>query len=202
MSETYTEPSTSLVLQYLALHPIGAAPVIEDGDVKIAESEACLEYIINIHGNGKLSLKPDHPKYADYLYWFHFANGTLQPAMGRALTLRSAGVSEDSNVAVRCQNKIDQCLQFLDRRLGEVTWLAGDEFTAADVMTVFSLTGMREFFPQDLSRYENILAYLKRVQQREGYRRAMQKGDPDIEVETLAQGPPPPLFKALRDVRR
>ena len=44
--------------KYLALHPIGAAPVIEDGDVKIAESMACLEYIINIHGNKRLTIQP------------------------------------------------------------------------------------------------------------------------------------------------
>lgn len=55
--------------KYLALHPIGAAPVIEDGDVKIAESGACLEYIINIHGNGRLSIKPGEKDYAEYLYW-------------------------------------------------------------------------------------------------------------------------------------
>ena len=184
--------------KYIALHPIGAAPVIEDGDVKIAESGACLEYIINIHGNGNLTIKPGQPNYADFLYWLHFANGTMQPAMGRVMMLKWAGVSEDENIAVRCQNKVDQCLQFLDQRVGKVTWLAGDEFTAADIMTVFSLTGMREFTQEDLSKYENILAYLQRVQKREGYQRAMQKGDADIDVETLAKGPPPPLFKALR----
>ena len=184
--------------KYLALHPIGAAPVIEDGDVKIAESGACIEYIIKVHGNGKLAIKPGQPNYADYLYWLHFANGTLQPDMGRVMMLKWAGVSEDENVAARCQNKVDQCLQFLDHRLAKATWLAGDEFTAADIITVFSLTGMREFTQEDLSKYDNILAYLQRVLKREGYRRAMQKGDPDIDVETLVEGPPPPLFKALR----
>lgn len=184
--------------KYIALHPIGAAPVIQDGDVKIAESGACLEYIINKHGNGKLALKPDHPKYADYLYWFHFANGTLQPAMGRVMYLKWGGVSEDSNIAARGQNKIDQCLQFLDQHLEKNTWLAGDEFTAADIMVVFSLTGMREFTQEDLSKYDNILAYLQRVLKRDAYLRTFQKGDPDIDVETLVKGPPPPLFKALR----
>ena len=184
--------------KYLALHPIGAAPVIEDGNVKIAESGACMEYIINVHGNGRLALKPGDSNYADYLYWFHMANGTLQPALGRVMMVTWTGVSEDNNILVRTQNKVDQILQFMDQRLNDNTWLAGDEFTAADIMTVFSLTGMREFLQQDLSSYENILAYLQRVQKREAYRRAMQKGDPDIDVETLAQGPPPPRFKGFR----
>ena len=185
--------------RYIALHPIGAAPVIDDGDdVRIAESGACIEYIIEIHGKGQLKIKPGEKAYPDYIYWFHFANGTLQPAMGRCMAVKWAGIDEDNNIYVRYQNKVDQSLEFLDRRLKDVTWLAGDEFTAADIMTVFSLTGMREFTQQDLSQYSNILAYLQRVSQREGYRKAMAKGDPDIDVETLIQGPAPPVFKALR----
>lgn len=56
--------------EYSALHPIGAAPVIEDGDVKIAESEACVEYIVNIYGGGKLTVKPGAKNYPEYLYWY------------------------------------------------------------------------------------------------------------------------------------
>lgn len=65
-------------------------------------------------------------------------------------------------------------------RLGEVEFLAGSEFTAADIMIVFTLTTMRYFMPLDLSPYPNILAYLARVGSREAYRRAMQKGDPGM----------------------
>jgi glutathione S-transferase len=184
--------------KYLALHPIGAAPVIEDGDVKIAESMACLEYIINIHGNQRLTIKPGEKNYADYLYWLHFANGSLQPSLGRCMTVVFSGADEDNNVLVRAQNKVDQELQFMDQRLKDNTWLAGDEFTVADVMTVWSLTGMREFFSLDLSNYKNILTYLQRVKGREAYMKAREKGDPDINVDDLVQGPPPPKFKALR----
>lgn len=185
--------------KYLALHPIGAAPVIEDGDVKIAESMACLEYIVNVHGDQKLTIKPGDKSYADYLYWLHFANGSLQPSLGRCMTLFFAGVDGDNNQVSRCENKVDQELQFMDQRLTDNTWLAGEQFTCADIMTVFSLTGMREFFQLDLSRYQNVLAYLQRIKGREGYQRAMAKGDPDINVEELMQGPPPPKFKALRN---
>ena len=185
--------------KYLALHPIGAAPVIQDGDdLTLAESGACIEYIINIHGHGRLAIKPGEPNYADYLYWFHFANGTLQPAIGRAMAVRFAGVSEDNNIAVRYQNKVDQTLSYLDRRTKEATWLAGEHFTAADIMTVFSLTGMREFSQMSLRGYEGILGYLQRVKGREGYRRAMARGDPDVDVESLVQAEPPALFKGLR----
>ena len=111
------------------------------------------------------------------------------------MVLQFAGVDSNNNRFVASQNKIDQCLSFINQRLKDSTWLAGDEFTAADIMTVFTFTGMREFYQQDLSQYEAILAYLQRVLKREGYRRAMGKGDPDVDVETLVKGPPPPVFK-------
>jgi glutathione S-transferase len=53
-----------------ALHPLGAAPVIEDGSVRLAESGACVEYIAQVHGGGRFTLTPGHKDYADYLYWF------------------------------------------------------------------------------------------------------------------------------------
>ena len=187
--------------KYLALHPIGAAPVIQDGDLTLAESSACLEYIINVYGAGKLTVKPGEKNYADYLYFLHFANGTLQPALGRVMTLRFAGVDPDGNHVVRCENKVHQCLEHLDRRLSQATWLAGDEFTAADIMTVFSLTGMREFYQYDLGKYENVLAYLKRVAEREAYQRTFQKADPDIDVQALIQAQPPPPFKGILEAR-
>lgn len=62
---------------YKALHPIGAAPVITDGDLVMAESGAIIEYIVARYGNRRLVLPPDHPDFAQFVYWFHFANGTL-----------------------------------------------------------------------------------------------------------------------------
>jgi glutathione S-transferase len=40
---------------------------------------------------------------------------------------------------------------------------------------------MRAFAPRDLSGFPNTLAYLKRIGERPAYRRAMQKGDPQME---------------------
>jgi glutathione S-transferase len=163
-----------------ALHPSGSAPVIADGDLLLAESAAIVDYIIAKYGNGRLALGPAHPDFARYLYWFHYANGNLQPNFGRNMALRWAGLPPDNPVVRGMQARLDRALAMLEGRLGEATWLAGDEFTAADIMSVFSLTTMRLFMPVDLAPYPNILAYLQRIGAREGYRRAMQKGDPDF----------------------
>lgn len=93
--------------------------------------------------------------------------------------------------------KRDQILKYIDQRLSEVPWLAGEEFTAADIMTVFSLTVMRCFYQYDLGPYSNILAYLKRVSERPAYLRAMQKGDADLDVQKLIGASPPPMQKGV-----
>jgi glutathione S-transferase len=71
-------------------------------------------------------------------------------------------------------------LALVDARLAQTEYLAGDEFTAADIMSVFSLTTMRLFHALDLAPYQNIRAFLGRIGSRPAYQRAMAKGDPDL----------------------
>ena len=163
-----------------ALHPLGAAPLIDDDGLQLAESAAIVEYIIVKHGNGRLRPGPDHKDYASFLYWFHFSNGNLQPVMGRCMIVGRLKLPPDNPMQSATQDRLDKVLALIEARLGETPYLAGSEFTAADIMTVFSLTTMRLFNPADLTPYPNILAYLQRVGSRPAYQRAMAKGDPDL----------------------
>lgn len=172
------------------LHPMGQAPVIKDGGLTLAESAACVEYIIHVHGNGRLALSPSHKNYADYLYWFHFANSNLQPHV--LLMLQVKRTDSDGTVFARQVERFEKMLGLMDAQLTENAWLAGDEFTAADVMTVFSLTTMRMFYPYELTGYPGILGYLERTAQRDGYKQARAKADPELEL--MIEGKPPESF--------
>lgn len=175
------EPATLLSPPDLkALHPLGGAPLIEDGDLLLAESAAIVEYVIVKHGGGRLKPGPGHPDYAAFLYWFHFSNGNLQPAMVRLLFLNRAELPTDHPVRLSLQGRLDRVVALVEARLGEAPYLAGSDFTAADIMSVFSLTTMRLFQPVDLTLCPNIRAYLQRIGERPAYRRAMAKGDPDL----------------------
>jgi glutathione S-transferase len=180
--EKYTrEPDTLLAPPELkALHPLGSAPLIEDGDLLLAESAAIVEYIIVKYSGGRLKLDPERPDYAAFLYWFHFSNGNLQPAIIRLVFLNRAGLPVDHPVQASVQGRLERAMAFVEARLGGVPYLAGREFTAADIMIVVSLTTMRLFLPIDLAPYPNIRAYLQRIGERPAYRRAMAKGDPDL----------------------
>lgn len=166
--------------EYKALHPMGTAPVIYDGPLVLGESAAIIEYLIATRGDGRLAVNRDQPGFADYLYWFHFANGTLQPAIMRVRYLEICDPSAGNKLLPGANERFELILSTLETRLGEVPYLAGPELTAADIMLVFSLTTMRLFKRFDLSPWPNILAYLQRIGARPAYQRAMQKGDPDL----------------------
>ncbi len=84
---------------YKALHPIGAATsVITDGDIVLAESGAVVDYIVAKYGAGRLTLAPSDPDFANFLYWLHFANGTLQPSMGWMMILNRLKLAADNPV--------------------------------------------------------------------------------------------------------
>lgn len=163
-----------------ALHPLGAAPVIEDDGLLLAESAAIVEYLIVKHGAGRLKPGPERADHADFLYWFHFANGNLQPVVMRYMTARRAGLAAEHPVMANAQERLARAFAHVDARLGEAPWLAGQDFSAADIMSAFTFTTMRLFQPIDLAPWPQVRAWLRRIGARPAYRRAMAKGDPDL----------------------
>ena len=134
-------------------------------------------------------LAPAHPAYTDFLYWFHWVNATWQPAIGRMMMLNAlngegTGGGEHAIVKVM-MGRFTTGLGMLDQRLRANKWLAGDEFTAADIMVVFSLTTMRLFGGFSLAGYDGVLEYLGRVTAREAYRKAMAVCEPQLDVEAM-----------------
>jgi glutathione S-transferase len=166
--------------EYKALHPLGTAPIISDGQVVLAESIAIMEYILAKYGSGNLVPAATAPHFPDYLFWLHFANGSLQPNLLRSMSLSRVEAPMDHPAAKSAEARRKLVLELVEQRVGRANYLAGDDFTAADVATVFSLTTVRLFMPFDLAPYPNIRAYLQRIGAREAYRRAMAKGDPGM----------------------
>ena len=165
--------------EYKALHPFGTAPVITDGDFVLAESGAIIEYILAKQGRGRLVVTPDRPEFSEYLFWLHFANGSMLPSMMVDIILRMAGASnEDTLRALRARS--DRAFDLADKTLGERSYFAGSSLTAADIIMLFPLTTMRHFVPRDLSPYPSIRSYLRRIGDRPAYQRAMKKADPAL----------------------
>jgi len=156
---------------YKALHPLGSSPVLGIDGKNIAESGAVIEYLATTQGGGVLALGPDSPDYAEYLYWFHFAESTLMPALVSEIMAQFGGIEADHPFRINARARIAQLLAFTDARLAAVPFVAGDRFTAADVMMTFPFTMTRQFVPVDVEGHPHIAAYIERMEARTGYKR-------------------------------
>ena len=61
------EPNGAAPPPMKALHALGKAPVIRDGDTVLAESGAIVDYIVHRHGAGRLAPPPQSASYASYV---------------------------------------------------------------------------------------------------------------------------------------
>lgn len=60
----------------------------------LGESGAIVEYLCRRYAGGRFILGPEHADFANYLYWYHFANGSMIPSfMLDVLTQKSAVAS-------------------------------------------------------------------------------------------------------------
>jgi glutathione S-transferase len=167
----------------------------------MSESAAIAEYINTVHGGGKLALKPDHENYPDYLFWFHFANGTLQPAFMRKLSLQLLGAPMDTPIAQSLAGGAQKALANINARL-ETTgaYLAGEDLTLADIMSVWTLGTQRQWGPMDLSDYPAILACLQRIGEKTRYGRGMEKAEPAYDWKKNLTKEGPEMFGPLKDL--
>ncbi|MGD9470739.1 MAG: glutathione S-transferase family protein [Novosphingobium sp.] len=162
--------------EYKALHPMGIAPVITDGDLVLGESGAICEYIDARYGNSRLSPGPDHPDFADHLFWLHFANGTFMATGMCEITCAYTDTAPPAFVADRSQRG----WKHVEARLGEAEFFGGGQLTTADIMMGFALTTMRAFVEHPLDGSPNLRAYLQRIGARPAYQRAMAKCEPGM----------------------
>ncbi len=157
-----------------AVHPLGKAPVVVDGDVVLCESSAVMEYIIDQDEQHRFRPIPGTSEYYQYLEWSHFAEGSLGLPVITHLFMqmedRNGSQPMDSYIA----KEIDVDFAYIESTLSQRAYFAGDKFTAADIMmSVILEIADRCGLLQDRSSTQ---AYLARVTQRPAYQKAASFG--------------------------
>ena len=154
--------------------PTGKLPTIEDGDVVMCESGAIVEYLLERYGDGRLAPPPGTPERARYLQWFHFAESTAFPPLGNVVWLtRYRGETDRyAELVEDARGRATMGLDYLEQGLGDAEYLAGTEFTAADVMMGFTLAAARALGLLEAERHGALLAYLERLQSRPAFQKA------------------------------
>lgn len=180
----------------------GQAPFIEDPEVNItlSESGAICDYILAKYPTEakqtRVKKEIGEQGYENYVYFYHFANATLQPAMAQVMLLELIQAPQDNFLVKYAHGNVEKYLQILDSHLGANKWLAGDDFTAADCMMIYSLTTKRYYGPLvSYEAYPNIVRYLGDVGERPAYKRALEKGDPEMRPLLGAKAPEKTLLE-------
>lgn len=159
--------------EYRALHPMGTAPIIRDGNRVMAESTAIVQYIAHRYADGQLTVAPDQPDYADYLYWLHF-NNNGQASFFVNAAISAAGIDPVGNmIAITAKRRQEGLYKHLDERLGESTYLAGDTFTLCEIMSMTNLTTLVAFGGRGVDDLPNAQRYVDLISKRPAYQKAM-----------------------------
>ncbi|HWK47725.1 MAG TPA: glutathione S-transferase N-terminal domain-containing protein [Stellaceae bacterium] len=164
--------------EFLAIAPNNKIPAIMDdeaegGPLTIFESGAILTYLAEKSGR---FLAPSGAARFKALEWLHWQIGGLGPMLGQ-LGFFAVRSDEKAPLAIkRFTEEADRLLGVMERRLAEVPYLAGAEYSIADMAAypwvAAATTFMKDVLAESLTTKPSIQAWLDRV----GARPAVQRG--------------------------
>jgi len=172
-----------------AIHPLGKSPVIQDGDILVAETGAIVEYLLESHAGHDLRPQPGTADGRRFTYWLHYAEGSaMTPLLLKlifgALPTRSPGLVRPIVKAIsnKAQSgfidpQIAAHTAYWEAELGKSAWFAGDRFSAADIMMSFPLEAGANRAPYGPDK-PRLKAFLETVHARPAWQRALERGGP------------------------
>lgn len=182
------DPRTMLAPAELkTVHPLGKSPVLDDGDVRVAETGAIIEHLLDTYGQGRLRPASGTPERRRFTYWLHYAEGSamtplLLKLVFSQLPKRAPGLVRpvvNGIVKAAYRRFIDPQIEthadYWNGELAATGWFAGPEFTAADVMMSYPLEAAASRLAVAENR-ANIAGFLKRIHARPAYQKALRRG--------------------------
>ena len=155
---------------FRAMNPNGLVPVIADDSLIMWESNAILRYLAATYGKDKF-WSDDPKKRAPIEQWIEWGGTTFQPNMIGLFVnhWRTPDHQRNPNAIRNFQQRADNNLRLLEAELGNRGYIAGDNFTLADIASgthLYRYYTMGTAFP----KLPNVEAWYKRLQERSAYR--------------------------------
>ncbi|WP_433929240.1 glutathione S-transferase family protein [Sorangium cellulosum] len=151
--------------EFLRKNPFGQVPVIEDGDVTLADSNAILVYLALRYDASGRWLPGDPVAAAHVQRWLSVAAGRLFAGPGTARLANVFGLKVDREQA---KGIAVQLLTVLDQHLATQPFLAGDAPTIADV-AIYTYTAHAPEGGVSLDPHAHVRAWLARVEDLPGF---------------------------------
>ena len=165
-------PPRVFMKEYLDVNMLGTIPYLTDGEVKMTESVAMAQYLVEKYGPTDLRVSSDEPDYPSYLNWLFHSDATLTFPQTVVLRykLQEPGVA-DAAVDGYSRWFVSR-LKLLETTLEDREYLCSDRFTIADICVSYAITladslGIEQAFKPNIKRWTDMLF------EREAYKKSM-----------------------------
>jgi GST-like protein len=161
--------------EYLKINPNGKIPAIVDTDgpdgkpLAIFESAAILVHLAQ--KSGKLLPTEPRARYAT-LEWLMFQIANIGPMYGQAFHFRSVAPERVPYAIDRYTNEVGRLLGVIDKRLFEQPYLAGAEYTIADIAS-WPWVRNSHSFGFNMDNYPNVQRWVSAIAERPAVRRGL-----------------------------
>jgi GST-like protein len=148
--------------EFLRISPNNKIPAIVDGELPIFESGAILVHLAE--KTGRL-LSPSGRDRCATLQWLFFQVGGVGPMLGQAHHFRNYAPDKIPYAIDRYTSEAKRLFGVVDRRLSEARYLAGDDYSIADIATV---PWMRLHRNQgvDIAEFTHVARWIDEIEQR------------------------------------
>jgi GST-like protein len=162
--------------EFLKISPNNRIPAIVDHEgpngkpISLFESGAILIYLAG--KTGKFLPLDLHARYAA-LQWLMWQMGGIGPMFGQANHFRAYAVEKIPYAVERYTNEANRLTNILDKRLGEARYLAGDDYSIAD-MAVFPWMRSADKRGINMAEYPHAKRWFDAINARPAVQRALQ----------------------------
>jgi glutathione S-transferase len=152
---------------YVDINPKGYVPALQlDDGTLLTENVAVLSYISTLDPKGKLAPKPGTLGFFKVLEWLAYVNGEVHKCL---TVLFRPNTTEEAKAAARETALLRYA--FIDKSLGEKSWLTGEDFTVADAYLYVTLSWLGRI-GVDISGLPKLTAYYERARARPSVQQA------------------------------
>lgn len=135
-------PPRAAAPEFLEINPIGSLPFFIDGDTRINESAAILEYLAYRHDEeSRLTVHSEQPEFGNWLNWIHYGEASLTPPLASIFRYAVALPKDQRNSAVVEDFKafFGDRLKSVELALDNSEFLVADRLTMADISVGYAL---------------------------------------------------------------
>jgi glutathione S-transferase len=155
--------------RYLKLNPLGALPILVDGDVVLSEAQAILGYLSRKYDASDAWLPSEATPFGQVLQWLAFANGPLKAAS----TARRHAMLEEAGTNGSATRTARNAFRVMDdhitrREFGGSEWFVGGAATIADI-ALFPAIALSRDFGIDHDEFAALRRWMGRVRRLPGF---------------------------------